>query len=67
MRRINKLTIDKKDCANVVHNLNEIPLTFEDNSCNYIIYKEVLDHVNHVILIRELQRLINKVKLVNPR
>lgn len=61
------LDINKKEGVNVVHDLNEVPLPFEDNSFNYILCKDILEHVDYVILMNELHRILKKEGILRIR
>ncbi|MFX0036490.1 MAG: methyltransferase domain-containing protein [Candidatus Hermodarchaeota archaeon] len=61
------LDIIKSEGVDVVHDLNKIPLPFEDNSFDYILCKDVLEHVNYVTLMNELHRTLKKGGILRIR
>lgn len=46
--------------VDVIHDLNELPLPFEDDSFNFILCKNLLEHINYIPLMNELQRILKK-------
>jgi len=44
--------------VNVVHDLTSLPLPFEDERFNYILAKDVLEHVDYIPLLKELHRVL---------
>jgi SAM-dependent methyltransferase len=42
----------------VVHDLNEIPLPFEDASFEFVECQNVLEHVDYIRLLREIHRIL---------
>lgn len=54
------LDIIGKKGVNVIHDLNKIPLPFTDNSFDYILCIDVLEHINYFPLMNELYRILKK-------
>ena len=61
------LDIYKGEGIDVVHDLNNLPLPFEDNSFNYILCKDILEHVNYVDVMNELHRILKKGGIIRIR
>jgi len=64
------LDVVKLPGVNIVHDLNKLPLPFKDESFDYILAKDVLEHVNdYVSLLKELHRILRKggiIKIIVP-
>lgn len=52
------LDISKTDGVDVVHDLNELPLPFENETFDIILCKDVLEHVNYHPLINDIYRIL---------
>jgi SAM-dependent methyltransferase len=53
------------DCAalpgvDVVHDLENLPLPFADDSVDYVLAKDVLEHVDYISLLRDLHRILRQ-------
>lgn len=48
------------DGVDVSHDLNELPLPFDDNSFNVILCKNILEHIIYFPLMSELHRILKK-------
>ena len=48
----------KYDGVDIVFDLDKLPLPFVDNSFDYILCKDVLEHVNFLPLINEIYRIL---------
>lgn len=53
------------DCAalpgvDVVHDLKNLPLPFADGSVDYVLAKDVLEHVDYILLLRDLHRILRQ-------
>jgi SAM-dependent methyltransferase len=46
--------------VDVVHDLENLPLPFADGSLDYVLAKDVLEHVDYVRLLRELHRILRQ-------
>jgi len=44
--------------VNIVHDLNSLPLPFDDNVFDEILCKDVLEHVEYTLLLKELHRIL---------
>jgi SAM-dependent methyltransferase len=44
--------------VDLVHDLNELPLPFEDESVSEIVCQDVLEHLDYVPLLRDLHRIL---------
>ena len=61
------LDIIKKEGIDIVHDLNKVPLPFEDDTFNYILCRNVLEHVNYVALMNDLHRILKQGGLLRIR
>jgi predicted SAM-dependent methyltransferase len=46
--------------VNIVHDLNKLPLPFEGEEFDYILCKDVLEHLDYVPLLRDLHRILKR-------
>ena len=46
--------------VDVVHDLEKLPLPFADGSLDYILAKDVLEHVDYISLLRDLHRILRQ-------
>jgi len=53
--------------VDVIHNLNELPLPFDDNSFDEILCQDVLEHVSLTPLIKEIHRILKAGGVLNIR
>jgi len=63
------LDINKGKGVDIVHDLNELPLPFENEIFDYILCRDVLEHVNYLPLMDELYRILKiggKLKIKVP-
>jgi SAM-dependent methyltransferase len=44
--------------VDVVHDLEKLPLPFADGSVDYVLAKDVLEHVDYILLMRDLHRIL---------
>jgi SAM-dependent methyltransferase len=44
--------------VDVVHDLEKLPLPFADGSMDYVLAKDVLEHVDYILLMRDLHRIL---------
>jgi SAM-dependent methyltransferase len=44
--------------VDVVHDLEKLPLPFADDSLDYVLAKDVLEHVDYILLLRDLHRVL---------
>jgi len=58
------LDIFDNEGVDVVHNLNELPLPFEDEMFDVILCKDILEHVNYIPLMGELHRILKEGGLI---
>ena len=63
------INLDKNpgDNVNVVHDLNELPLPFENDAFNYILCNDILEHVSYLPLMNELHRILKKRGILRIR
>lgn len=54
------LDIIAKKGINIIHDLNKLPLPFTNNSFDYILCKNILEHINYFPLMNELYRILKK-------
>ena len=52
------LDIARLPGVDVVHDLRRLPLPFEDERFDYILAKDVLEHVDYIPLLKELHRIL---------
>jgi SAM-dependent methyltransferase len=52
------LDISALDGVDVVHDLNDLPLPFGTEEFDYILCKDVLEHLEYIPLLRELHRIL---------
>ena len=57
----------KSDGVDVVHDLNELPLPFEDEKFDIVLCKNVLEHVNYQPLINDIHRILKTGGLLGIR
>jgi len=46
--------------VDVVHDINKLPLPFEDKTFDIVLCKDVLEHVNYFPLVNDIHRILNK-------
>jgi ubiquinone/menaquinone biosynthesis C-methylase UbiE len=46
--------------VNVVHDVNNLPLPFEDEYFNVILCKDVLEHIDLINVLRDIHRILKK-------
>jgi predicted SAM-dependent methyltransferase len=58
--RANYLNVDFKPLpgVDVIHDLNNLPLPFQDSSFDEILCNDILEHLDYVPLMRELHRIL---------
>ncbi len=54
------LDIADLEGVDVVHNINILPLPFEDNHFDFIVCQDVLEHVDLIPVMKELHRILKK-------
>jgi len=52
------LDIIKDESIDIVHDLNDLPLPFDNNTFDYILCQDILEHVNFAPLINEIHRIL---------
>ena len=50
----------KGDGVDVVHDLNQLPLPFEYKSFDFVLCKDVIEHVSFIPLINDIHRILKK-------
>lgn len=53
--------------VDVVHDLNHLPLPFDNNSFDFILCQDILEHLDYIDLLRELHRIIKPGGIVEIR
>ena len=53
------LDVSRLDGVDVVHDIENIPLPFPDNSFGEILAKDVLEHVDYIDTLRDLHRMLS--------
>ncbi|MFX1260338.1 MAG: methyltransferase domain-containing protein [Promethearchaeota archaeon] len=54
------LDIIEKEGVDVIHDLNKLPLPFEDEKFDDVLCKDVLEHVDYLPLINDIHRILKK-------
>jgi len=44
--------------VDIVHDLEKLPLPFADGSLDYVLAQDVLEHVDYILLLRDLHRIL---------
>lgn len=57
----------KGDGVDIVHNLNSLPLPFEDQKFDFVLCQDILEHVDFVLLINDLYRILKKEGILKIR
>ena len=57
----------KGDGVDIVHNLNSLPLPFEDQRFDFVLCQDILEHVDFVLLINDLYRILKKEGILKIR
>ncbi len=52
------LDIFDREGVDIVHDLNELPLQFKDNDFDFVLCKDILEHVKWILLINEINRIL---------
>lgn len=53
--------------VDVVHDVKQLPLPFEDNSFDYILCQDVLEHIEYIPLLKDLHRILKKDAVLEIR
>jgi len=61
------LDIKERDGVDVVHDLNKVPLPFENEEFDYVLCQDILEHVNVIPLINEIHRILKKGGILKIR
>ena len=61
------LDIYKGEGIDIVHDINDLPLPFEDQFFNYILCQDVLEHVNYIPIINDIHRILKKGGILKIR
>ena len=54
------LDIAPLEGVDIVHDINKLPLPFKSDSFEYILCKDILEHVDYAPLMKELHRILKK-------
>lgn len=52
------LDISKLPGVDVVHDINKLPLPFQNNEFDYILCNDILEHVEYIPIMKELYRIL---------
>ncbi|MFX1392094.1 MAG: methyltransferase domain-containing protein [Promethearchaeota archaeon] len=58
---------EKRDGVDIVHDLNKLPLPFENEKFDYVLCQDVLEHVNIIPLMNEIHRILKKGGILKIR
>lgn len=67
--RIGWINLDIADLegVDVVHDINELPLPFQDNSIDYILAQDILEHLEYAKLLKDLHRIMKPNAVIEIR
>lgn len=55
------LEVDKSEKAEIYHNLNKLPLPFQDNTFDYVIFSHVIEHLSSDVILMDLFNEISRI------
>lgn len=61
------LDINKGKGVDVVHDLNDLPLPFEDNKFDIVLCKDILEHIKYMPLVKDIYRILKVGGLLKIR
>jgi len=61
------LDVVKGEGVDIVHDLNKLPLPFEDRKFDFILCQDVLEHINFIPLMNELYRILKPKGILKIR
>ena len=61
------LDIYNGEGVDVVHDLNNLPLPFENEKFDYVLSQDVLEHINYIALINDIHRILKKGGILKIR
>lgn len=61
------LDIADIDGVDVVHDINKLPLPFDDEQFDYILCQDILEHIEYIPLLKELYRIMKKGGIIEIR
>ena len=61
------LDIAALDGVDVVHNVNELPLPFENEEFDYILAQDILEHLEYIPLLEDLHRIMKPGAIIEIR
>ncbi len=61
------LDVDHLEKVDIVHDVNNIPLPFEDDKFEYILCKDILEHVDLIPVLNDLHRILKKNGILRIR
>lgn len=61
------LDISELDGVDIVHDINNLPLPFEDEQFDYILCQDILEHIEYIPLLQDLHRIMKKGGILDIR
>jgi SAM-dependent methyltransferase len=61
------LDISPLDGIDIVHDISQLPLPFEDETFDYILCQDILEHVEYIPILKDLHRILKKGGIVKIR
>lgn len=53
--------------VDVVHDINDLPLPFEDDEFDYILCQDILEHIEYIPVLKELHRILKEKGIIEIR
>ncbi len=53
--------------VDVVHDINKLPLPFEDEQFDYVLCQDILEHIEYIPLLQDLHRILKKDGILDIR
>lgn len=61
------LDIAKLDGIDVIHDVNNVPLPFEDNTFDYVLCQDIFEHVEYIQLLKDIRRILKTDGIIEVR
>ncbi|PLW95191.1 MAG: hypothetical protein C0592_00590 [Marinilabiliales bacterium] len=61
------LDVSPLEGVDVVHDVNTLPLPFEDELFDYILCQDILEHIEYIPVLKELHRIMKKGGIIEIR